>query len=77
MTRHRMSLYRQSGIQGALHIIAQGAGQMRTRWLVALLLGVLLLGSQVAKVLADDEGGDPGHSQEESHESAAATAHEK
>ena len=49
---------------------------MRTRWLLAWLLGVMLLGSQVATVLADGfEGGDP-HGKNELHENPNADKHE-
>lgn len=49
---------------------------MRTRWLVALLLGVVLLGSQIAAALAEGvEGGDPGKG--ELHENHNADNHEQ
>lgn len=41
---------------------------MRARWLLALLLGVVLLGSQIAAALAGVESGDPGKSQGDVHE---------
>lgn len=50
---------------------------MRTRWLVALLLGVVLLGSQVAAALAEGvEGGDP-PGKGEQHENSHADHHEE